>query len=115
VSISAIRKLYGYLAEEGRYDESIEMLALLRQIDPHDRTGASYLWERGWTEYQKRNFTGAVGHWTQLEQLYPNDREAHRGRYWKARALDELGESRRAMATLRQIVDTADTSDFYVR
>jgi soluble lytic murein transglycosylase-like protein len=114
-SVSAVRKLYAHLVEEGRFDEAMEMLQLLRHLDPEDRTGAGYLWERGWQEYQRRNFSTAVGYWTQLEQIYPGDRDTHRGSYWKGRALEEIGESRRARAVYREVVRGSDTADFYVR
>jgi tetratricopeptide (TPR) repeat protein len=115
MSLSAMRKLYGHLAESGRFDEAMEMLGLLRQLDPQDRTGAEFLWELGWKEYQDANFSGAVGYWTQLEQIYPGDRDTHRGSYWKGRALEELGQERRARDVYQEVVQTADTADFYVR
>ena len=115
VSVKALRELYGYLAEQGMFDDSMEMLGLLRQLDPHDRTGAGYLWERGWQEYQKAAYDKAIDYWTQLEQLYPGDSDSHRGSYWKARALQALGKRKQAEATFQRVVDTADTADFYVR
>jgi soluble lytic murein transglycosylase len=114
-SLPALRKLYGILAEAGRFDEAMEMLELLRKLDPNDRTGASNLWNRGWAEFEHANYTGAIGYWTQLEQIYPNDSETHRGRYWKGRALDELGQRARAREEYRQVIAGADTADFYVR
>jgi soluble lytic murein transglycosylase-like protein len=114
-SVPAVRKLYGLLAESGRYDEAMEMLELLRKLDPADRTGASHLWKAGWSEFEHKNYTTAVGYWTQLEQLYPGDPETHRGRYWKARALEELGQRHRAEGLYREVIANADTADFYVR
>src|SRR6185503_18916822 len=114
-SVPAVRKLYGILAEAGRFDESMEMLALLRKLDPTDRTGATHLWELGWKEFEHKNYSSAVGYWTQLEQLYPQDKETHRGRYWKGRALEELGQKRRADEMYRAVLADADTADFYVR
>jgi len=114
-SVPAVRKLYGLLAEAGRFDEAMEMLELLRRLDPTDRTGAPYLWRRGWSEFEHANYSGAVGYWTQLEQIYPRDPETHRGRYWKGRALEELGQSARARDEYRQVLQGADTADFYVR
>ncbi|HXT22962.1 MAG TPA: transglycosylase SLT domain-containing protein, partial [Thermoanaerobaculia bacterium] len=114
-SVPAVRKLYGILAEAGRFDESMEMLALLRKLDPADRTGATHLWELGWKEFEHKNYSSAVGYWTQLEQLYPQDKETHRGRYWKGRALEELGQKRRADEMYRAVLADADTADFYVR
>ncbi len=114
-SVPAVRKLYGLLAEADRFDEAMEMLELLRKLDPTDRTGASHLWELGWKEFEHDNYSSAVGYWTQLEQIYPHDRETHRGRYWKGRALEELGEKRRADGMYREVLANADTADFYVR
>jgi soluble lytic murein transglycosylase-like protein/TolA-binding protein len=114
-SLSAMRKLYAYLDDGGRFDEAMEMLVLLRQIDPADRTGAASLWERGWKEYQEANYTGAIGYWTQLEQIYPGDRDTHRGSYWKGRAFEELGQDGRARDVYEQVVLAADTADFYAR
>jgi soluble lytic murein transglycosylase-like protein len=111
----ALRKLYVALTEAGRFDESMQMLALLRKLDPTDRTGASHLWEQGWSEFEKKNYTGAVGYWTQLEELYPHDPDTNRGRYWKGRALDELGQRGHARDEYRAVLAEADTADFYVR
>jgi soluble lytic murein transglycosylase-like protein len=115
ISVSAVRKLYGLLAEANRFDEAMEMLELLRKLDPKDRTGASYLWKRGWNGFEHRDYTAAIAYWTQLEQIYPADPETHRGRYWKGRALEELGQQRRATEEYRQVLAHADTADFYVR
>ncbi|HVS02680.1 MAG TPA: transglycosylase SLT domain-containing protein [Thermoanaerobaculia bacterium] len=115
ISAEAVRTVYAHLAEEGRLAESMEMLQLLRHLDPLDRTGASFLWERGWSEYQSRNLESAVQYWGQLEELYPNDSNAHRGTYWKARALEAMDETDAAEAALRRLVEGSDTADFYVR
>jgi soluble lytic murein transglycosylase len=114
-SASALRALYAELADDGRFEDAMEMLRLLRKVDPTDRTGANHLWERGWQEYQRRNFSGAIGYWSQLAEIYPGDRDAHRGTYWKGRAFEELGELRRAHEVYRQVVRDSDTADFYVR
>lgn len=114
-SLSAMRRLYTHLADSGRFDEAMEMLVLLRKLDPEDRTGAEFLWQRGWKEYQQANYTGAVGYWTQLEQIYPGDRDTHRGSYWKGRAFEELGQKGRARDVYRAVVRAADTADFYAR
>ncbi len=57
-SVPAVRKLYGLLAESGRFDEAMEMLELLRKLDPADRTGASHLWKRGWDEFEHEQLHG---------------------------------------------------------
>ena len=114
VSLQALRALYVHLSEEGRFDDSMEMLRYLRRIDPGDRTGASHLWELGWQQFRAENYTGAIGYWSQLEEIYPDDRETHRGRYWKARALEAVGQGTRAGQLYRDLVRTSDTADFYV-
>jgi soluble lytic murein transglycosylase len=113
LAISALRLLYGYLAEEGLFEEAVGKLRQLRSLDPLDRTGAAPLWDRGWRQYLRSNYTGAVGYWTELEELYPRDRETRRARYWKARALDHLGDGGRAQAAFRRVLEESDAADFY--
>ena len=50
-----------------------------------------------------------------LAELYPNDGDAHRGTYWKARALEELGRPEEAREVYRGLVASSDTTDFYSR
>jgi len=113
LSIEALRQLYGYLAEEGLFDQAVAKLRLLRRLDPTDRTGAQNLWERGWVDYQRGNPTGAIGYWTELEELYPDDREARRGRYWKARAFEALDQRERAAGGYRRLLEESAAADFY--
>jgi tetratricopeptide (TPR) repeat protein len=113
LAISALRLLYGYLAEEGLFEEAVGKLRQLRRLDPLDRTGAAPLWDRGWRQYLRSNYTGAVGYWTELEELYPRDRETRRARYWKARALGHLGDVGRAQAAFRHVLEESDAADFY--
>jgi soluble lytic murein transglycosylase len=113
LSIEALRQLYGYLAEEGLFEQAVEKLRLLRRLDPNDRTGVGQLWERGWADYLQENYTGAVGYWTELEEVYPRDRETRRARYWKARAFDHLGMDDRARQGYRQVLEESDAADFY--
>lgn len=114
LSVRALRTLYAEQAEAELFEPSILTLRKLRKLDPTDTTGASHLWQLGWGEYARRNYSGAVGLWTELADLYPGDSAARRGRYWTARAFEALGERERA----EQIYDemaAADTSDFYCR
>jgi len=113
LSIEALRQLYGYLAEEGMFDQALAKLRLLRRLDPTDRTGAQNLWERGWVAYQRSNHTGAIGYWTELEELYPDDRETRRGRYWKARAFEALSQDERAAQGYRRVLEETAAADFY--
>ncbi len=110
----ALRELFAELGEEEDFDQAMQVLALLRQVDPTDTTGANVLWERGWREYRTRNFTGAVGYWAQLSEIYPASRATRAGRYWSARAFDALGQRDRAADLYRDIAG-ADTADFYRR
>jgi len=114
LAIRALRDLYADLVESDLFDRAIETLRELRRFDPADTTGAANLWNLGWREYDRRNFTGAVGYWTELADLYPEDGNARRGRYWTARAFEALGESERAQQLYDQLT-AADTTDFYRR
>ncbi|HEX6862140.1 MAG TPA: hypothetical protein VF414_04945, partial [Thermoanaerobaculia bacterium] len=112
LAVKALRALYKDLADDDRFEESIEVLRQLRRLDPRDTTGASHLWQRGWREYGRRNFSGAIGYWTELFALYPDDSAGRRGRYWTARSFEALGETERAQQIYREVA-SADTTDFY--
>jgi soluble lytic murein transglycosylase-like protein len=112
LSTKALRTLYADLADDDRFDESIEVLRQLRKISPADTTGAEHLWKRGWSEYVRSNPSGAVGYWTELFALYPEDSSGRRGRYWTGRAFEALGETERAQQIYREVA-AADTTDFY--
>jgi soluble lytic murein transglycosylase-like protein len=115
LSKKALRELYDGFLEEGLVEPALDSLRVLRKIDPQDETGTSDLWEQGWAQYQDGNPSGAVGIWSEMEEIYPDHRETHRARYWKARALEDLGEPGRAREIYRGLVATSDTSDFYLR
>lgn len=112
LAVRALRTLYADLADDDRFEESIEVLRQLRKVDPEDATGADHLWRRGWREYGRGNFTGAIGYWTELFALYSETSAGRRGRYWTARAFEALGEVERGQQIFREIA-TADTTDFY--
>ena len=108
----ALRRLFTELSDDGPFDEAIDVLRRLRQADPADSTGARYLWDRGWSQYASRNFSGAVGYWAELAALYPESRYARAGRYWTARSFEALGEPERARGVFVEIAG-AGTTDFY--
>jgi soluble lytic murein transglycosylase len=97
-----------------RIDAALASLRRLRQMDPEDATGTRFLWERGWREYRDRNYTGAIGYWSELTALAPRDRFTRGARYWSARAFEALGEADRARALYAELA-AADTTDFYRR
>jgi soluble lytic murein transglycosylase len=111
LAVKALRTLYKDVADE-RFEESIEVLRQLRRLDARDTTGATHLWQRGWREYSRGNFSGAVGYWTELFALYPDDSAGRRGRYWTARSFEALGETERAQQIYREVA-SADTTDLY--
>jgi soluble lytic murein transglycosylase len=111
----ALRRLYKDFLNAGLLQPAVDTLRLLRRLDPLDDTGAAALWERGWQEYQSGQKASAVDSWTVLAELYPHCGDAHRGIYWKARVMEELGQSDAARELYRGLVATSDTSDFYSR
>jgi soluble lytic murein transglycosylase len=114
LAAKALKSLYADYQSEEMFDRALESLCRLRRLDPRDTTGATNLWQKGWQEYGKANYTGAIGLWTELFSLYPEDSAARRGRYWTARAFDALGEGERAQQIYNEIAQ-ADTADFYLR
>ncbi|MGH9379890.1 MAG: transglycosylase SLT domain-containing protein [Thermoanaerobaculia bacterium] len=114
LTLEALRRMFEAQVEWDEFDRSIEVLARLRELDPHDTTGARYLWELGWREYTRRNWTGAIGTWAELLPLYGDSAYARAGRYWSARAHESLGQRERANEIYQRLL-TADTTDFYSR
>jgi soluble lytic murein transglycosylase len=111
----SLRRLYRDFLNAGLFQPAVDTLRLLKRLDPLDDTGAAALWERGWQEYQSGQKASAVSSWTVLAELYPDCGDAHRGTYWKARVLEELGQPDSARELYRGLVATSDTSDFYSR
>jgi soluble lytic murein transglycosylase-like protein len=114
LAAKALKELYADYQSDGLFDRAVDTLRRLRRLDPKDTTGAANLWQVGWQEYGKGNYTGAIGTWTELYSLYPQDSTARRGRYWTGRAFDLLGEGERAQQIYNEIAQ-ADTADFYSR
>jgi soluble lytic murein transglycosylase-like protein len=114
LAIKALRLLFADHAEAELFDRALATLKRLRTLDPADQTGAEHLWQRGWSEYSRRNYTGAVGYWAELVDLYPESNNARRGRYWSGRAFEALGETQRAAQVFAEVAG-ADTSDLYRR
>jgi len=112
LAVKALRSLYADQVDDNLFEQSIESLRALRRLDPLDTTGAANLWSQGWREYGRKNYSGAVGYWTELFSLYPEDSAARRGRYWTARAFAALGESERSQQIFREVA-ASDTTDFY--
>jgi soluble lytic murein transglycosylase len=108
----ALRSLWSDQVEDDRFEEAIASLRRLRALEPSDTTGAANLWSLGWREYGKKNYTGAIGYWTELFGLYPEVSDGRRGRYWTARAFEALGETERSQQIYREVA-SSDTSDLY--
>ncbi len=111
-TLAALRLLFTELAEEDKLDQALSVLRSLRRLDPSDTTGARHLWRLGWSQYESRNGSGAIGHWSELQGLYPESRYARSAVYWSARAHERLGSRERAMSIYEQIV-AVDVTDFY--
>jgi soluble lytic murein transglycosylase-like protein len=113
LSVRALRALYAHLIE-GNFEPAIEALRRLRALDPKDLTGVNVLWARGWQDFSRRDYSGAVRYWTELDKLYADDSSGRRARYWTARSFEALGNRDRARQLYSELA-AADTSDFYRR
>lgn len=114
LSQKALKTLFEQFTNEGATDRALASLRELRRLDPADTTGATHLWGRGWQEYARANFSGAIGWWTELVSIYPNESSARSARYWTARSFERLGEIERSRQIYREVAG-ADTADFYRR
>ena len=114
VARAALRALYAML-DHRPPEEQHAVLASLRRHDPDDLTGAEPMWEEGWDAYRRGDLAEAVDWWGELADLYPGSREAHRGLYWQARALEAMDRPRQARRVYDRLLATSDTTDFYRR
>ncbi len=111
---TALRELYAESDAAGDFDTAIAILHDLAKVAPADTLGARPLWERGWREYQAGNWSGAIGLWSELRDLYPRASYARSAHYWTGRAFEKLGDRERSRAAFVELAD-ADTADFYSR
>ncbi len=114
LAVKALRLLFADHVEAELFDRALATLKRLRTLNGADQTGAEHLWQRGWSEYSRRNYTGAVGYWSELVDLYPETHNARRGRYWSGRAFEALGEAARAEQIFAEVAGS-DTADLYRR
>ena len=115
LSEDALSDLYDDFLDAGLIAAAVDTLKLLRHLDPGDTTGARDLWERGWTLYGRGDLAGAVTFWGDLAEIYPEHGDAQRGRYWQARALEQIGRPGEARVIYTEMLASSDTSDFYNR
>jgi len=111
---TALRELYAEVESTGDFDAAIALLHDLAKVAPGDALGARPLWERGWREYQAGNWSGAIGLWSELRDLYPKASYSRSAYYWTGRAFEKLGDRERSRAAFVELAD-ADTADFYSR
>jgi soluble lytic murein transglycosylase-like protein len=111
---TALRELYVELSAAGEVDATLALLHELARVAPDETLGARPLWERGWREYEGGNWSGAIGYWSELRDLYPAISYARSAQYWSARAFEKLGDRERSAAAYVELT-RADTADFYSR
>ena len=113
--VRALQVLFAMVSDdEDSFEPSLAVLQRLQQLDPDDTTGTRYLWRLGWQAYTKRDYSVAIGYWSELEGLYPGTSSARSGRYWTGRSHEVLGHGARATNIYRQILAT-QADDFYSR
>jgi soluble lytic murein transglycosylase-like protein len=111
-TLKALQIIFADLADDNEFEQALTVLKQLKRLRSVDTTGASFLWQRGWQQELSRNYTGAIGYWAELEELYPETSYARAGTYWSARAYESLGEQQRARDFYARLA-ASDTTDFY--
>jgi len=112
-SAAALKRIFRELADEDeRFEEMLLTLQRLRLMVPTDTTGAKLLWQLGWKDFEDRNYSGAIGLWSELAGLYPESRYSRSGHYWSGRSYQALGQGQRATSIYQQITSAAST-DYY--
>jgi soluble lytic murein transglycosylase-like protein len=114
LAIRSLKILFEDLLDDERFEEALTILERLQELDPLDTTGARALWSHGWKEFSERNYSGAIGYWTELGELYPRSNYNRSGLYWSARGHEKLGNRERAQELLRLVADVGVT-DLYRR
>jgi len=116
LSRRALRLLFAELSDDdyGSFDQALTVLQRLQQLESTDTTGTRYLWRLGWQAFTKRDYTVAIGYWSELGSIYPTSNTARGGRYWTARSHETLGHDARSREIYRGLI-AADTTDFYSR
>jgi len=114
LSIRALRALYAHLIENNLFEPAMAALRRLRALDAKDVTGVNVLWARGWQDFSRRDYAGAIGYWGELDKLYPDDSSGRRARYWTARCYEAMGKPDLARELYSEVA-AADTTDFYRR
>lgn len=114
LAVKALHQLFAEHASRDHVDSALAVLHRLHRITPEDPIGVAFVWARGWHEYRSRNYTGAIGFWSELVGDAPRERYARGARYWSARAFEKLGQTTRAKALYDELA-AADTTDFYRR
>ncbi len=114
LAVKALHQLFAEHASREHVDAALAALHRLHEVAPADQIGVPFLWERGWREYRARNYTGAIGFWSELVAQAPRERYPRGARYWSARAFEALGERGRARSLYAELA-AADTTDFYRR
>lgn len=110
----ALRRRIADLNNDDSAAEVTALVAALAEIDPEDRSAESWMWAQGWKQYQARNWTGAIGWWRQMLDVYPHGRESERARYWSGRAHQRLGNHDRAEELWRKVA-ASPIDHYYAR
>ena len=112
-SVAALKRIFRELAdEEESFEEALLTLRRLRQMEPTDTTGARHLWQLGWKDFERRNYSVAIGLWGELAGLYPESSYSRSGHYWTGRAYEALGQGQRA-SSIYQLIASAASTDYY--
>ena len=110
----ALRRRVADLNNDDSAAEVSALVAALAELDPEDRSAERWLWGQGWKQYQTRNWTGAIGWWRQLLDIYPQGNRSEQARYWAGRAHSRLGNVDRAQELWRQVA-TSPIDHYYAR
>ncbi|MDH3253502.1 MAG: lytic transglycosylase domain-containing protein [Acidobacteriota bacterium] len=108
----ALRILFDDLAEGENVEERLSILRRLQALDTQDMTGTRALWRLGWKEYSERNYSGAIGLWVELGELYPHSNYNRSALYWSGRSHQKLGNDDRAQELFHHVVNV-DVGDLY--
>ncbi len=101
------------LVEEKKDDAYERQLVVeLEKLDPDQEAGLQHFWDEAWNAYTSGDLRGAIDQFDFIRSAYRGVNARRQAEYWRARALERLGEKEQAAAVYRSLA-SAPYDDLY--
>jgi soluble lytic murein transglycosylase len=102
--------LAAHHADRGRTDKALDTYRRAADSIGVGATAAEALWQAGWLYYKEGRYTEALWTFDDIARAQPAAMLALQAQYWKARALEKLGESKKAIEAFHAVCREAPNS-----